>query len=115
MTAALEWAIMGLTTPRPLTAMSEEQLKAFLEAVKANEGLQEQLKAAADADTVVAIAKSAGFAISAEELQRAQAELSEEELEGVAGGNLLNQGYGKGELIPGLDGCLAGVLTVPSC
>jgi predicted ribosomally synthesized peptide with nif11-like leader len=86
MTAALEWAIMGLTTPRPLTAMSEEQLKAFLEAVKANEGLQEQLKAAADADTVVAIAKSAGFAISAEELQRAQAELSEEELEGVAGG-----------------------------
>ena len=66
--------------------MSEEQLKAFLEAVQADEGLQEQLKAAADADAVVAIAKSAGFAISAEELQRAQAELSEEELEGVAGG-----------------------------
>ena len=66
--------------------MSEEQLKAFLEAVKANEGLQEQLKAAADADAVVAIAKAAGFLISAEELQRAQAELSEEELEGVAGG-----------------------------
>ena len=68
--------------------MSEEQLKAFLEAVKANEGLQEQLKAAADADAVVAIAKAAGFAISAEELQRAQAELSDEELEGVAGGGL---------------------------
>ena len=66
--------------------MSEEQLKAFLEAVKANEGLQEQLKAAADADAVVAIAKAAGFLISAEELQRAQAELSDEELEGVAGG-----------------------------
>jgi predicted ribosomally synthesized peptide with nif11-like leader len=81
-----EWAILGLTTPRPLTAMSEEQLKAFLEAVTANEGLQEQLKAAADADAVVAIAKAAGFAISAEELQRAQAELSDEELEGVAGG-----------------------------
>ena len=77
---------MGLTTPRPLTAMSEEQLKAFWTAVTANEGLQEQLKAAADADAVVAIAKSAGFAISAEELQRAQAELSDEELEGVAGG-----------------------------
>ena len=90
MTAALEWAILGLTTPRPLTAMSEEQLKAFLEAVKANEGLQEQLKAAADADAVVAIAKSAGFAISAEvgELQRAQAELSDEELEGVACGTI---------------------------
>ena len=66
--------------------MSEEQLKALLEAVKANEGLQEKLKAAGDADAVVAIAKAAGFLISAEKLQRAQAELSEEELEGVAGG-----------------------------
>jgi hypothetical protein len=28
--------------------MSEEQLKAFLEAVKANEGLQEQLKAVSE-------------------------------------------------------------------
>jgi predicted ribosomally synthesized peptide with nif11-like leader len=80
--------------------MSEEQLKAFLEAVKADEGLQEQLKAAADADAVVAIAKAAGFAISAEELQRAQAELSqaelsEEELEGVvAGGSVLCGWFG---------------------
>ena len=30
--------------------MSEEQLKAFLEAVKADAGLQEKLNAAADAD-----------------------------------------------------------------
>ena len=72
--------------PRPLNAMSEEQLKALLEAVKADAGLQEKLKAAADADAVVAIAKAAGFVISAEELKRAQAEVSEEELEGVAGG-----------------------------
>ena len=66
--------------------MSEEQLKAFLEAVKADPGLQEQLKAAGDADTVVKIAKESGFMILAEELQWTQAELSEEELEGVAGG-----------------------------
>ena len=66
--------------------MSEEQLKAFLEAVKADAGLQEKLKVAADLDAVVAIAKAAGFVISAEELKRAQAEVSEEELEGVAGG-----------------------------
>ena len=71
---------------RPLKAMSEEQLKAFLEAVKADATLQEKLKAAADADAVVAIGKAAGFAISADELKRAQAEVSEEELEGVAGG-----------------------------
>ena len=66
--------------------MSEEQLKAFLEAVKADAGLQEQLKAAADADAVVALAKAAGFAISADDLKKAQSEISEEELEGVAGG-----------------------------
>ena len=86
LTAAAGWAILGLTTPRPLQEMSEEQLKAFLEAVKADAGLQEQLKAAADADAVVAIAKAAGFAISADELKKAQSEISEEELEGVAGG-----------------------------
>ena len=65
--------------------MSEEQLKAFMEAVKADVGLQEQLKAAGDSDAVVAIAKEAGFLISAEELQQANSELSEEELERVAG------------------------------
>ena len=71
--------------------MSEEQLKAFLEAVKADAGVQEQLKAAGDADAVVAIAKAAGFVISADDLKKAQAApevqiLSDEELEGVAGG-----------------------------
>ena len=68
--------------------MSEEQLKAFLEAVKSDAGLQEKLNAAADLDAVVEIAKDAGFMISAEELQRAQEEVSDEELEGVAGGTV---------------------------
>ena len=67
--------------------MSEEQLKAFLNAVKADSGLQEKLKEASDPDAVVAIAETAGFSISAEELKRAPAEISEEEIEGVAGGN----------------------------
>ena len=66
--------------------MSEEQLKAFLEAVKADAGLQEQLKAAGDADAVVAIAKVAGFAISATDLQRAKLEVSDQELEMVNAG-----------------------------
>ena len=77
---------MEVITPRLLKAMSEEQLKAFLEAVRADAGLQEKLKAAGDTDAVVAIAKSAGFLISVEVLKRAQADVSEEELEGVAGG-----------------------------
>ena len=68
--------------------MSEEQLKAFQEAVKADTALQEKLNTAGDADAVVAIAKAAGFVISAEELLLAQAvtEVSEEDLEGVKGG-----------------------------
>ena len=67
--------------------MSEEQFKAFLEAVKADAELQEKLKAAADADAVVTIAKAAGFEVSIEELQMAQQGLSEGELEAVAAGN----------------------------
>ena len=70
--------------------MSEEQLKAFLEKVKDDTSLQEKLKAAADANAVTAIAKEAGFSISADDLTKAQSELSEEELEGVAGGGICN-------------------------
>ncbi len=71
--------------------MSEEQLKAFLEKVKADTSLQDKLKAAADADAVTAIAKEAGFNVSADDLTKDESELSDEELEGVAGGffNLL--------------------------
>ena len=71
--------------------MSEEQLKAFLEKVKADTSLQEQLKAAADTDAVLAIAKDAGFSISADDLKNAQSEISEEELEAVAGGGTLGE------------------------
>ena len=70
--------------------MSEEQLKAFLEKVKADTSLQEKLKAAADNDAVVAIAKEAGFSISADELDAQSRELSDGELEGVAGGCVLS-------------------------
>ncbi|KGG25563.1 MULTISPECIES: Nif11-like leader peptide family natural product precursor [unclassified Prochlorococcus] len=67
--------------------MSEEQLKAFLEKVKADTSLLEQLKAAADVDAVTAIAKEAGFMISADDFKSwFNAELSDSELEGVAGG-----------------------------
>ncbi len=66
--------------------MSEEQLKAFLEKLQGDTSLQEKLKAAADANAIAAIAKEAGFSISADDLTKAQSELSERELEGVAGG-----------------------------
>ena len=66
--------------------MSEEQLKAFLEKVKLDTSLQEKLKAATDADVVVEIAKASGFVISADDVKKAQAEVSDAELEAAAGG-----------------------------
>ena len=65
--------------------MSEEQLKTFLEKVKGDTSLQEKLKAASDADAVVAIAKEAGFSIAADHLIQALTEISDEELEQAAG------------------------------
>jgi len=66
--------------------MSEEQLKAFWEAVQADTSLQEKLRATTDADSIASIAKEAGFEISADEVKEAQSELSDEQLDGVAGG-----------------------------
>ena len=66
--------------------MSEDQLKAFLEKVKGDTSLQEKLKATANSDAVIAIAEEAGFGISADDFNKAHAEVSEEELEGAAGG-----------------------------
>lgn len=72
-------------TPPLLNAMSEGHLKAFMEAFKTDPVLKEKLHDAAGAQVVVAIAKAAGFMIFSEELRKAQAELSDEELEGVVG------------------------------
>ena len=66
--------------------MSKEQLEAFLEKIKTDTSLQEQLKLAADVNAVIAIAKDAGYTISADDLKSTQSGISEEELENVAGG-----------------------------
>ena len=69
--------------------MSEDQRKAFLEKVKGDTSLQEKLNGAADSDAVLEIAKEAGFSITAEDIQSMQSatvELSDEELDGAAGG-----------------------------
>ena len=63
--------------------MSLEQLRAFLEKVKGDTTLQEKLKAAKSSDDVVSIAKEHGHEFTADKI----AELSDEELEGLAGGN----------------------------
>jgi predicted ribosomally synthesized peptide with nif11-like leader len=70
--------------------MSAHQLSAFMKAVKADAGLEEMLKGASDLDAAVAVAVEAGFDVSKEDWLEAQAqnavEMSDEELEMVAGG-----------------------------
>jgi len=73
--------------------MSNESLIEFLENVKNDSNLQEKLKAAADSDAVLAIAKEAGFSISVDDLKNAQPEVSDKELEAAAGGGLLNTNF----------------------
>ena len=62
--------------------MTLEQLKAFLAKVKSDPSLQDKLKAAKSSDEVLSIAKEHGHEFNSDHLS----ELSEEELEGVAGG-----------------------------
>ena len=62
--------------------MSEEQLKAFLAKAKDDQSIQDKLKAAKTPEDVVGIAKEHGHEFTADKIT----ELSEEELEGVAGG-----------------------------
>jgi predicted ribosomally synthesized peptide with nif11-like leader len=77
-------------TPQHLQAISEEQIAALLAKIKDDAGLQEKLKAAADLDAAVAMAKEAGFDVSKADWLKYQAkqnlELSDGELEGMAGG-----------------------------
>ena len=75
--------------------MSEEQLKAFIAKVQADTSLKEQLKA--EGADVVAIAKAAGCTITTEDLNSHRQNLTEltdltdDELEGVAGGGVTDK------------------------
>lgn len=70
--------------------MSEEQLSSLLAKLAEDAGLREKLQGAAGLDAVLALAKEAGFDVSKADLIRSQAreilELSDEDLDGVAGG-----------------------------
>ena len=69
--------------------MSEEQLKAFIAKVKGDSNLQDKLKAAKSSDEVVSIAKDHGHEFNSDHLS----ELSEEELEGIDGGNCVTASW----------------------
>ena len=76
--------------------MSDEQLSALLAKLNEDAGLREKLQGAGDLDAAVAMAKEAGFDVNKADWLKYQAkqtlELSDEELEGVAGGKRFSDG-----------------------
>ena len=80
---------------RTTQAMSEEQLSALLAKLKDDAALREKLQGGEDLDAAVVLAKEAGFDVSKEDLLKYQEslsiDLSNEELEGVAGGGIFNK------------------------
>ena len=66
--------------------MPAEQLKAFLQQAQQDIALQDKLKNSANLETTLAIAKDAGFSISANEVTEMKAELEDRELENASGG-----------------------------
>ena len=75
----------------PSQAMSEEHFAALLARLKDDAGLREKLQGAADLDAAMALATEAGFDVSKEDWlshqapQALGADMSDEELESVAG------------------------------
>ena len=75
--------------------MSQEELEAFFDKVKDDQSIQDKLKAAKSPEDVVGIAKEYGYEFTANKMT--EGELSEEELEGVAGGRSSIQGCFSGK------------------
>lgn len=66
--------------------MSDEQLKAFWEAIQADPRLQSKLQGVTSPEGIAAIAKEAGFLVSSEEIKEAQILSTDEDLLGTSGG-----------------------------
>ena len=89
--------------------MANEKLQTLFGKLKDDPGFREEFKGAADLDAALAIAKKAGFDISKADLLKYQAqqtlELSDEDLEMVAGGGMAGKIVDKMEdrLMPVVD------------
>ena len=69
----------------PVPPMSEEQLKSFIAKAKDDKSIQEKLKAAKTPEDIVSIAKENGHEFTANRVRQ----LSEKELESIAGGSVV--------------------------
>ena len=88
----------------PNPPMSEEHPKAFLEKVKSDTELLEKFKASSTPEAAVETANKAGFLITTEDISinfQSANEVSDEELEGAAGGHGEAQSWTAWRLVGG--------------
>ena len=69
--------------------MSIEQAQAFMEKVKNDEDLAKRLVEASDSESKLEIARQEGFEFNLEDIKKAKEELSDDDLDGVAGGGCI--------------------------
>lgn len=79
--------------------MSVESAKVFMEKMKTDQDFAKKVMECKDAEARKALVKAEGFDFSAEELKEVGAELSDSELDAVAGGSCLVDTCGLKELI----------------
>ena len=95
--------------------MSLEILNAFIAKVQSDSSLLEQVKAVTDANGAVAIARSAGFDVTAGDFVRfhaaASAQLSDQELEGASGGGITPMACLPASWIVGVFSTVAGAVA----
>ena len=80
--------------------MSKENLDQFIQKVTDSEELQARIGEEIDADSLIALGVENGCEFTAEDLT-AGAELSDEELDGVAGGLAMQSANGAFRIVPG--------------
>ncbi|MEQ8168749.1 MAG: Nif11-like leader peptide family natural product precursor [Candidatus Eremiobacterota bacterium] len=70
--------------------MSFKSAHAFLERFERDREFKEKLERAKDKDELLKLIKEAGFNFTSEDVKEATKELSEEELQNIEGGSLMN-------------------------
>ncbi|MFO8032980.1 MAG: Nif11-like leader peptide family natural product precursor [Desulfohalobiaceae bacterium] len=81
-------SISGRTLNKRNKQMSIEQAQAFFEKVKNDEDLAKRLSEAPDSERKLEIARQEGFEFDLEEARKAKDEISDDELENIAGGGI---------------------------
>ncbi|QNI73751.1 Nif11-like leader peptide family natural product precursor [Synechococcus sp. NOUM97013] len=74
--------------------MPDEQFQAFLKTAQSDPSLQRALREATSSDEVITLAQEAGFTIQAD-FTTTPSPLSDEELEGIDGGNCVTASWFK--------------------